>query len=80
MFDTPRISIGILVAVCPLFAIADTPRTTEIDTAMSEVTRAAPRSPVFKAPPAEELAEITHAKIRLEILQMAIEDQLVRST
>ena len=79
MFDIPRMTIGILVAVCPLFAIAETPQTTETESATTVVTPHASTSPVFKAPPAEELAKITHAEIRLELLQMASVDQLARS-
>ena len=79
MFDIPRITIGILVAVCPLFAVAEAPQATKADSAATAVTTGAPITPVFKVPPAEELAKITHPKIRLELLQMASVDQLARS-
>ena len=85
MLDIPRITIGILVAVCPLFAIAETPQATDAESAATETQSAATAvtpaatSPVFTAPSAKELAKITHAKIRLEILQMAVVDQLARS-
>ena len=79
MFHIPRITLGILVAVFPFFAIAETPRDPETESAATVVTPAALASPVFRAPSAEELAKITHAEIRLEILQMASVDQLARS-
>ena len=79
MFDIPRITIGILVAVFPFFAIAETHDTTEAESAATAVTPAASASPVFRAPPDEELAKITHATIRLELLQMTSVDQLARS-
>ncbi len=79
MFDIPRMTIGILVAVCPLFAIAETPSAAEAESATTVVAPHASTSPVFDAPPAEELAKNTHAKIRLELLQMASVDQLARS-
>ena len=79
MFDIPHITIGILVAVFPFFAIAETHDTTEAESAATAVTPAALTSPVFRAPPAQELAKITHATIRLELLQMASVDQLARS-
>lgn len=86
MFDIPRMTIGILMAAYPLVSIAETPRAMEVESAAAATESAtttfkpaASTSPVFKAPPAEELAKITHAKIRLELLQMASVDQLARS-
>ena len=79
MFEIPRMTVGILVAVCPLYVIAETPQATATESATTAVTPAESTSPVFKAPPDEELTKITHAKIRLEILQMASVDQLARS-
>ncbi len=79
MFDIPRMMIGILVAVFPLFAIAETHEAAEAESAATAVAPAASTSPVFRSPPAEELAKITHAEIRLELLQMASVDQLARS-
>ena len=52
MFNIPRITIGILVALCPLFVIAETPRATEAEGAASAVTPGAATTPVFEAPPA----------------------------
>ena len=79
MFDIPHITIGILVAVFPFFTITETPQATATESATTAVTPATSASPVFRAPPAEELAKITHATIRLELLQMTSVDQLARS-